>query len=185
MKRRRNNSLEWHLSFSLPLFILISLCYSSPLYIGGIFQTNGVDELNLRSFATFNEYEQQWNNSANSSVLSTGSINAIALIENNINTVNNETTVKGILVGGNFNYLNHSDSSNQYGSISLWNTTSEKWESLGYGCNGPINSIVVVVLPVTVNNTVLRYFTNIIVGGYFTACFQVCSNHISHFLILT
>lgn len=144
---------------SLIYFLLV------PILVGGLFETIGSSQ-NLHSLGEYNPVLDAWNNLDNDGVLSTGTTQAVALVESA------ESSLRGYVVGGVFNYLNHTSSSISFGNIAYYNQTSQNWQPLGGGCNGGITNIVVAPI-VNGNCSSTSPCYSIIVSGHFDVCFQV------------
>ena len=140
------------------------------MFVGGLFSTIGAPE-NLHSLAQYTPEDSKWNNIQDSAVLSTGTAEAISLVTSSTNEH------QGIVVGGIFDYMNHTSDAISFGNIAFFNATTGNWVPLGFGCNGPITSLSVVTLPESriidnLNNITVDHY-NVLVAGRFTSCYQV------------
>ena len=138
---------------------------SSPVFVGGLFQTIGSSQ-NLHSFGEYFPASETWSNLENSAILSTGTAQAVALVESQ------NDQFRGFVVGGVFNYLNHTSNTISFGNIAFFNASTNTWEPMGWGCNGPVTSLAVIPITTSPCSSSDPCFT-VVVAGYFTVCFQV------------
>ena len=147
---------------------------TATVFVGGLFETIGSSQ-NLHSFGKYDPTGSSWGNVDNSAVLSTGTAEAIVLVDTD------EDELRGVVVGGIFNYLNHSSNTVSYGNIAFFNQSSALWQPMGWGCDGPVSALAVV--PITANGPGVgvpprscsedRPCYSIAVAGRFQVCYQV------------
>ena len=102
-----------------------------------------------------------------SAVMSTGTSKSLALVDTS------SKGLRGFVVGGVFNYLNHTSDSTSFGNIAYYNQPTSSWQAFGGGCNGAVTSIAVIPITSTTNCTLSDPCYSIVVAGKFNACFQV------------
>lgn len=136
------------------------------ILVGGLYETIGSPQ-NLHSFGEYFPSAEEWVNLENSGILSTGTAQSIAIIESD------NDVYQGIVVGGVFNYLNHTSNTISFGNIAFYNESGQIWQTLGWGCDGPVTSLAVIRITNSLNCTIGDPCYTIVAGGHFDVCFQV------------